>query len=94
MDAGTRHATAQDRGGTDSERVRDDTFSIVQLMLGGLNSLQSWTVNRVPTEVEHLVVNSDLHFCVSSTVRGLLFCTCFTRKGENSRQLSRLLSPH
>jgi hypothetical protein len=28
-----RHATAQDRGGTDSERVRDDSFSIVQLML-------------------------------------------------------------
>ena len=34
MDAGTRHATAQDRGGTDSERVHDDSFSIVQLMLG------------------------------------------------------------
>ncbi len=36
MDAGTLHATAQDRGGTDSERVRDDSFSImiVQSMLG------------------------------------------------------------
>ncbi len=34
MDAGPLHATAQDRGGTDSERVRDDSFSIVQLMLG------------------------------------------------------------
>jgi hypothetical protein len=26
MGAGTRHATARDRGGTDSERVRDDSF--------------------------------------------------------------------
>ena len=36
MDAGTRHATAQDRlgGGTDSELICDNSFSIVQLMLG------------------------------------------------------------
>ena len=38
MGAGTRHATARDRGGTDSERVRDDSFEYVSWMLGDLNT--------------------------------------------------------